>query len=130
MPRAEPKARTILIVEDDDEALGRYDRAFHEKGWATVDARSGSDAIALLKGGLRPSVALVDIGLPGASGFDVLREIAAISPATRALAFSTLEDPILIATCRRAGAADFVPKSKGVEAALRLAEPPPPSPKS
>ncbi len=119
---AAPKARTILIVEDDDEALLRYERGFVERGWTTFDARDGSDAIALIKGGLRPAVALVDIGLPGASGFDVIRELAATSPATRAFAFSSLEDPILVATCRRAGAADFVAKSKGVDAALRLAE--------
>jgi CheY-like chemotaxis protein len=121
---AHAKSRTILIVEDDDEALGRFDRAFHDAGWATVDARNGTDAIALVKAGLRPTVALVDIGLPGASGFDVLREIHSSAPDTRALACSSLEDPILIATCRRAGAADFVAKSKGVAEALRLAEPP------
>jgi len=122
---ADPKAnltRTILIVEDDDEAMERFDRAFHAAGWATVDARNGADAIALIKGGIRPTAALVDIGLPGASGFDVLRELRASSPATRALACSSLEDPILVATCRRAGAADFVAKSKGVAEALRLAE--------
>ena len=115
-------ARTILIVEDDDEVMERFDRAFHAAGWATVDARNGSDAIALVKAGLRPTAALVDIGLPGASGFDVLREIKSSAPATRALACSSLEDPILVATCRRAGAADFVAKSKGVAEALRLAE--------
>ena len=115
-------ARTILIVEDDDEAMQRFDRAFNSAGWETVDAHNGADAIALLKAGLRPTVALVDIGLPGASGFDVLREIKASAPATRALACSSLEDPILVATCRRAGAADFVAKSKGVAEALRLAE--------
>lgn len=117
------KSRTILIVEDDDEALERFDRAFYAAGWATVDARTGSDAIALVKAGLRPTVALVDIGLPGVSGFDVLRELATTAPETRALACSSLEDPILIATCHRAGAADFVAKSKGVSEALRLAEP-------
>jgi len=115
--------RTILIVEDDDEVLQRFDRAFRAAGWATVDARNGADAIALVKSGLRPTAALVDIGLPGASGFDVLRELKTSAPATRALACSSLEDPILIATCRRAGAADFVAKSKGVAEALRLAEP-------
>jgi len=114
--------RTILIVEDDDEAMQRFDRAFHSAGWATVDARNGADAIALVKAGLKPTAALVDIGLPGASGFDVLRELKANTPGTRALACSSLEDPILIATCRRAGAADFVAKSKGVAEALRLAE--------
>jgi CheY-like chemotaxis protein len=122
---AEPTAaptRTILIVEDDDEAMERFDRAFHATGWATVGARNGADAITLLKEGLRPTAALVDIGLPGASGFDVLRELRTSSPATRALACSSLEDPILIATCRRAGAADFVAKSKGVAEALRLVE--------
>ena len=121
---AKSPPRTILIVEDDDEALQRFDRAFRTAGWETVDARNGADAIALVKSGLRPTAALVDIGLPGASGFDVLREIKASAPATRALACSSLEDPILIATCRRAGAADFVAKSKGVAEALRLAEPP------
>ncbi|MGD0991723.1 MAG: response regulator [Gemmatimonadales bacterium] len=115
-------SRTILIVEDDDEAMERFDRAFRAAGWSTVEARNGSDAIALVKAGLRPTAALVDIGLPGASGFDVLRQITASTPDTRALACSSLEDPILVATCRRAGAADFVAKSKGVGEALRLAE--------
>jgi len=115
-------SRTILIVEDDDEAMERFDRAFRAAGWSTVEARNGSDAIALVKAGLRPTAALVDIGLPGASGFDVLRQIMASTPDTRALACSSLEDPILVATCRRAGAADFVAKSKGVGEALRLAE--------
>jgi len=118
----EAPSRTILIVEDDDEAMERFDRAFRAAGWNTVDARNGSDAIALVKGGLQPTAALVDIGLPGASGFDVLRQIKVSAPGTRALACSSLEDPILVATCRRAGAADFVAKSKGVAEALRLAE--------
>jgi CheY-like chemotaxis protein len=116
------RTRTILIVEDDDEALERFDRSFRAAGWETVDTRNGAEAIALVKAGLKPTVALVDIGLPGASGFEVLREITAATPQTRALACSSLEDPILIATCRRAGAADFVAKSKGVAEALRLAE--------
>ena len=120
-PQGAP-SRTILIVEDDDEAMERFDRAFRAAGWDTVDARSGSDAIALVKAGLRPTAALVDIGLPGASGFDVLRQLKISTPDTRALACSSLEDPILVATCRRAGAADFVAKSKGVAEALRLAE--------
>ena len=123
MPKpTEAPSRTILIVEDDDEAMERFDRAFRAAGWDTVDARNGTDAIALVKAGLRPTAALVDIGLPGASGFDVLRQIKASTPGTRALACSSLEDPILVATCRRAGAADFVAKSKGVAEALRLAE--------
>ncbi len=116
------RERTILIVEDDDDALGRFDRAFRAAGWETVDARNGLDAIALVRSGLHPTVALVDIGLPGASGFDVIRQIVASTPGTRALACSSLEDPILIATCRRAGAAEFVAKSKGVAEAVRLAE--------
>ncbi len=118
-----PKSRTILIVEDDDEALARFDRAFHDAGWATVDARSGTEAIAVIRAGLRPHAALVDIGLPGASGFEVIREIRAWAPDTRAFACSSLEDPILVATCYRAGAAGFVAKSKGVAEALRIVQP-------
>jgi CheY-like chemotaxis protein len=123
-PTDEGRTRTIFIVEDDDEALERFDRAFRAAGWTTVNVRNGSDAIALVRAGLRPTAALVDIGLPGASGFDVLRELVASAPKTRALACSSLEDPILIATCHRAGAAGFVAKSKGVAEAVRMAETP------
>ena len=113
--------RTVLLVEDDDETLGAYDHAFHGAGWIVVAARSGSDAIALVRGGLRPSAAIVDIGLPGASGFDVLREFVAASPVTRTIACSGLDDAVLVATSLKAGAAEFVPKSAGVERVVSAA---------
>jgi CheY-like chemotaxis protein len=117
--------RTVLVVEDDDEALSAFNRAFHGAGWVVVSARSGPDAIALVRGGLRPQAAVIDIGLPGASGFEVLREFVAASPATRTVACSTLDDPVLVATSLKAGAAAFVPKAAGTERVLRAAQEPP-----
>lgn len=114
-------ARTVLVVEDDDEALSSFNRSFHAAGWVVIAARSGTDAIALVRGGLKPQAAVIDIGLPGASGFDVLREFVAVSPATRTVACSSLDDPVLLNTSLKAGAAAFVPKSAGVSEILKAA---------
>jgi DNA-binding NtrC family response regulator len=123
MPEAQGRpARTVLVVEDDDEALASFNRAFHGAGWVVISARSGTDAIALVRGGLKPQSAVIDIGLPGASGFDVLREFVSASPGTRTVACSSLDDPVLVSTSLKAGAYAFVPKSAGIAEVLKAAE--------
>ncbi len=114
--------RSVLLVEDDDETLGAYNHAFHGAGWIVISARRGTDAIALVRGGLRPSAAIIDIGLPGASGFDVLKEFVAASPGTRTIACSGLDDEVLISTSLEAGASAFVAKAAGVAEVVREAE--------
>jgi DNA-binding response OmpR family regulator len=66
----------ILVVEDDplisDATLSRLREAHHSVEWA----RNGLDAeAALIAGGF--DVAILDLGLPGKDGLDVLREIRA-----------------------------------------------------
>jgi CheY-like chemotaxis protein len=63
----------ILLVEDDDplrEILARHLRA---RGHQIHEASSAEDAVDALRAGLRPGLVLLDINLPGETGWSLLR---------------------------------------------------------
>ena len=66
-------AAPILLVEDDDplrEILARHLRA---RGHEIHEAASAEDAVEVLEAGLRPGLVLLDINLPGDTGWSLLR---------------------------------------------------------
>lgn len=64
----------LLLVEDED-SIGSLVRAYLEKsGYRVAWVRSGEEALLKLDQ-LAPRLVILDIGLPGADGFDVCREI-------------------------------------------------------
>jgi DNA-binding response OmpR family regulator len=68
----EPEA-SILLVED-DEALRRVvARHLRGQGFAVDEAISAEQAVGALKAGLRPRLVLLDLNLPGDTGWDLLR---------------------------------------------------------
>jgi DNA-binding response OmpR family regulator len=69
----------ILIVEDDLVLAGFLVRHLQARGHDARVAGSAEDARAMLSGGFRPTVVLLDINLPGESGWSFLRsnELAA-----------------------------------------------------
>jgi len=77
--------RPILLVEDNPDDVELTLHALKENNIANdvVVARDGSEALEILYGGsgaspghrLRPSLVLLDLKLPGLSGFDVLKRI-------------------------------------------------------
>jgi two-component system cell cycle response regulator DivK len=72
----------ILIVEDDDNSRKLLRDALQVKGYRTVEAPTGELGLELAAQ-RRPALVLLDIQLPGISGFDVLRRLRA-DPATGA----------------------------------------------
>ena len=68
----------LLLVED-EESIGSLVRAYLEQsGYRVAWVRSGEEALGSLEL-LRPRLVILDIGLPGADGFDVCRGIRARS---------------------------------------------------
>jgi DNA-binding response OmpR family regulator len=61
---------TILIVEDEPDILSLLQEHFAEEGYKTLAATSGTDAIMQAKT-KHPDVILLDVMMPGMSGFDV-----------------------------------------------------------
>ncbi len=71
------------------------------------DAESGLAAFAAEK----PDVTVVDIGLPGVSGFELTRRILETDPGARIVIFSMNDDPIFAARAIQMGAKAYVTKN-------------------
>ena len=67
-------AHTILIVEDNALNLRLFNDLLQAKGYNTLNARSGPEALAMLRA-QRPDLVLMDIQLPGMSGIEITQEI-------------------------------------------------------
>lgn len=105
--------KTVLVVDDND--INRYlaVQVLERGGFRVVQASSGAEALAAVADG-PPDVMVLDIQMPGLSGFDVLARIRGSEQATVA------RMPILAATalamaedrerCLRLGATGFLPR--------------------
>jgi len=70
---------TTLIVVDDEPQIRRVLRAtLSIHGYTVLEARSGDDALETIRKE-RPDLALLDVNMPGLSGFDTCREIRRFS---------------------------------------------------
>ena len=73
----------ILIVEDNDKNLKLVRDVLQHKGYQTIEAGTGEDAVRLARARM-PDLVLMDIQLPGMDGITALGELRA-DPATRAI---------------------------------------------
>ena len=71
------------------------------------DAETGLAAFTTEK----PDVTVVDIGLPGVSGFELTRRILETDPGARIVIFSMKDDPIFAARAIQMGAKAYVTKN-------------------
>ena len=101
--------RSVLVVED-DEALRRIvGRQLRARRFDVTEAASAEEATAQLASGLHPGVVLLDLNLPGDTGWDLLRSDTwrrAGSPPVL-VASATTVDPRRLTEFRCAG---YLPK--------------------
>jgi DNA-binding NarL/FixJ family response regulator len=76
------------------------------------EAGDAKNALALA-GELQPDVALIDLGLPDQDGVEVIRRLAAVAPATRAIALTASLDRRDMDRALAAGARAYVVKHGG-----------------
>ena len=89
------------------------------EGYAVTTALSVAEAVAALDGGTRFDAVLTDLRMPGASGFDLLRELRARDADVIVLVLTAFGSAQAAGEAIAAGAYDFV--SKPVDLAqLRL----------
>jgi two-component system CheB/CheR fusion protein len=76
MERPPPRARRILIIEDDIDAAQLLAEALRMEGHEVRLARNGTTGLAMARE-VKPDVVLCDIGLPGLDGYEVARVLRA-----------------------------------------------------
>jgi two-component system chemotaxis response regulator CheY len=67
----------IMLVDDDDDIREIIAMVLQGEGYSTVEAPNGADALAILKGGARPPLILLDMMMPVLNGAEFLRCIRA-----------------------------------------------------
>jgi DNA-binding NtrC family response regulator len=98
----------VMVVEDDALTRRIVSQAFRDN-YALIAAQNAHEAVAdyLLHA---PDIVFLDIGLPDASGFDVLKQIIACDPDAYVVMFSSSHYPEIISKAMDAGASGFIAK--------------------
>jgi DNA-binding response OmpR family regulator len=115
------RAATILLVEDDESLRRIIARHLRGRGFRVEEAGSAEDAIADLADGLRPALVLLDLNLPGDTGWDLLRgaELAAAGSPPVVLASGTTVSPRRLTEFKVAG---YLPKPFPLETLVATVE--------
>ena len=101
----------VLIVDDHPIVVSGF-KALLEgcEGIEVFEASSAAAAEQVLT--TQPAdIAVVDINLPGISGFELSRRMIERNPAAKVLMFSMNDDPVFVAQAMDAGAKGFVSKN-------------------
>ena len=69
----EADGHSVLLVEDDDFIRQEICEALEDEGYKVATAAHGKEALALLAGGTKPSVVLLDLMMPVMNGWEFLK---------------------------------------------------------
>ena len=104
-----------LLLVDDDPLIGESLAYALGEDYQISRAMDRAGAVALLRGGLRPDIALVDLGLPPVAhlpneGFKLIGDMLAHIPQVRILVLTGQNEESNARRARALGAVDLVPK--------------------
>lgn len=110
-PVATGHASTVLIADDDQDTLDLITAVLESRGYRVVRARSGEEALALVRSE-RPDLVVLDILTPTLDGLAVCRAMRADAELAElpVLFLGTLEEEDLRRRAEEAGASDYLHK--------------------
>jgi len=105
--------KTVLIVEDDKFLREIATQKLETEGFEIVSMPTGNEAIEYLSSNSRPDIIVLDLILPGMSGFEVLEKIRQNMSlkATPILILSNLGQEEDIEKAKKLGATDYLVKA-------------------
>jgi DNA-binding response OmpR family regulator len=77
-----PRSLRVLIVDDERDTVHTLSAILRDEGHDTKGVYAGKDVLAAIRE-FDPDVAVVDISMPGMTGWDVAREVRAEFPGER-----------------------------------------------
>jgi DNA-binding NarL/FixJ family response regulator len=110
----------VMLVDDHAIVRAGFRRLLELESGLQVVAEADSGELAYsLYVKEQPDVMVLDLSMPGMSGFETIRRIIAREPAARILVFSMHEDAALIERAIELGARGYVTKSNAPEVLAR-----------
>ncbi|HEY3194386.1 MAG TPA: response regulator transcription factor [Candidatus Dormibacteraeota bacterium] len=121
MAQLQDGARKVLLVDPDAASRRDVRSACAQDGYLVLEADTGAEGLRQLESA-RPSLVLLEVALPDASGFDVCRELRKKDTATPVIMMSSRSDEIDAVVALEIGADDYVVKPLRLrELAARIA---------
>jgi DNA-binding response OmpR family regulator len=111
----------VLIVEDDESLRQILTRHLRAQGYEVDEASSAEGAARAIEDGLRPGVVILDLNLPGDTGWDLLRGpgLATAGSPPVVIASATTVSPKRLAEF---GVAGYLPKPFPLETLVATLE--------
>lgn len=106
----EVKMVQILVVEDEESILLGLQENLEMEGYNVTPARTGDEAVELIKTTPNLNIALIDLMLPGKNGFEVCRHLRKTSPSCHIIMLTAKSDDSSKITGLEMGADDYVTK--------------------
>ena len=100
----------ILVVDDDPDVLNLVVFRLRRHGHDVMSGDSGADALAVVAERGRPDLAVLDVNMPGMSGFDLLPKAKAARPGLPVIMVTAYGDADTRRRALESGAADLLPK--------------------
>lgn len=111
----------ILIIDDDEMQLKALGTTLVDEGYEILTTADGPQGLLIYKE-QRPSLVLLDIGLPSMSGIEVLREIRSVNGKAKVIVVTGYGSVESAVAAIRYGAWDYVQKPFDVSILLKKVE--------
>ena len=111
-------AQRVLLVDDHPLVRSAVRQAISGPDLEVVGEAGDCDEALVLAASLRPDLVLLDLDLPGRSGFEFLREVRAQDPAVRVVVLTVSGSNDDLVSAIRAGAVGYITKDVTAEALL------------
>jgi YesN/AraC family two-component response regulator len=120
LPKRSRMPYTILLVDDDDTFREEFASAFDD--YRIVEARSGAEALGILREPHEIDLVILDVMLPGQRGTDVLREIKRMEPDLGVIMLTGYGSKEIAIAALKGNADDFLEKPVDIEKARGVVE--------
>ena len=108
----ESKNIRIMLVEDHADFRESVSMVLEQRGYRCVGGFSNmEDALEAIRGGLEADVVLSDLGLPGMSGIDGIRQIRELLPLSQVLVLTAFTDKAKVFAALESGAHGYLVKA-------------------
>ncbi|KAA3609951.1 MAG: fused response regulator/phosphatase [Calditrichaeota bacterium] len=101
--------KLILTIDDDHDTRALFKMVLEENNFNVIEAANGTRGIEIFEAE-SPDLVLLDLRMPGITGFDVLHHITKISPTTPVIVISATDSIDDVVESLRFGAWDFILK--------------------
>jgi signal transduction histidine kinase/DNA-binding response OmpR family regulator len=118
LARKNPAESTILVVDDESDVTSYLAAVLTSRGYRIVTAGSGAEALTLAEK-QRPDLIILDVMMPGMTGWEVLRRLRESALAeVPVIVLSARESPEDVAAGLRSGIRSYLGKTAGLDRLL------------